>query len=402
MRRQRLALPKTQMGELFRQESASITPNAYPNELFLHYSLPAYDEFAGPITEPGRLIESNKTLLNQDVVLVSKLNPRKPRVQLVRTSGDHRQVSSTEFIALAPRDEDIHLGFFKHLLASSIVQGRLAAVATGTTNSHVRARPRDLLSQEIAVPPLYEQRRIAAILDTLDDQTSTAEKIRAKLGVALAGLTHDLLSADDVVSMRPLGELAEVASGVTLGHEPTGPGTVSRPYLRVANVQDGHLDLREIKQVRVRRAELSRFELKPGDVLMNEGGDADKLGRGAVWQGQISGCLHQNHVFRVRCDTDELIPEYLSIVSGSTIGKRYFMSASKQTTNLASINSTQIKAFPVPLRSIEGQRSIVEAVRSISARIDEEQRELAKLRLLKAGLMADLLTGRVRVRMEAA
>jgi type I restriction enzyme, S subunit len=112
--------------------------------------------------------------------------------------------------------------------------------------------------------------------------------------------------------------------------------------------------------------------------------------------------LHQNHVFRVRIITPELDADYLSIVSGSAIGKRYFMAASKQTTNLASINSTQIRAFPVPIRSTERQRTIVEAVRSIGARIEEESRALAKLRLLKAGLMADLLTGRVRVPLEAA
>jgi type I restriction enzyme S subunit len=99
---------------------------------------------------------------------------------------------------------------------------------------------------------------------------------------------------------------------------------------------------------------------------------------------------------------DQLNADYLSIISGSAIGKRYFMSASKQTTNLASINSTQIKAFPIPLRRIERQGAIVDAVRSITSTIEKEQRELEKLLLLKAGLTTDLLTGRVRVPMEAA
>jgi type I restriction enzyme S subunit len=100
--------------------------------------------------------------------------------------------------------------------------------------------------------------------------------------------------------MCRLGEVAEVASGVTLGRDLERFMTVDLPYLRVANVQDGHLDLEEIKWVRVRPTEVERFLLQPGDVLMTEGGDIDKLGRGTVWEGQIKPCLHQNHVFRVR------------------------------------------------------------------------------------------------------
>src|SRR3954463_6283550 len=93
--------------------------------------------------------------------------------------------------------------------------------------------------------------------------------------------------------VRRLDEIAEIGSGVTLGREVNGTGTVELPYLRVANVQDGHIDLSEIKTVRVFKHELPRYRLEPGDVLMTEGGDFDKLGRGAVWRAEIEPCLHQ-------------------------------------------------------------------------------------------------------------
>jgi type I restriction enzyme S subunit len=137
-------------------------------------------------------------------------------------------------------------------------------------------------------------------------------------------------------------------------------------------------------------------------VLMNEGGDADKLGRGAVWEGQIPGCLHQNHVFRVRCNPGKLSPHYLSLVTGSAVGKRYFLAASKQTTNLATINSQQIKRFPVPLRSLARQLQIVEVAAAFAAQMEAERRHLEKARLLKSGLMSHLLTGRARVSAETA
>lgn len=167
-------------------------------------------------------------------------------------------------------------------------------------------------------------------------------------------------------------------------------------------MQDGRLDLRELKFVRVRQSDLPRYSLAYGDVLMNEGGDADKLGRGTVWEDQVAGCLHQNHVFRVRVNRDALEPWYLAHVSASTYGKRYFLGASKQTTNLATINSTQIGQFPVPLVPLSEQRRIISIISSNDRLISGEQQALEKLKTLKAGLMADLLTGRVRVPMEAA
>jgi len=255
-------------------------------------------------------------------------------------------------------------------------------------------------SLPIRLPSSLEQRQIAETLDTLDDQISTLERIIRKFEQCRMGLIHDALREGDLDQVTPLGSLADVTAGVTLGSRLSGPGTVSRPYLRVANVQDGHLDLNEIKSVRVRQSDLHRFELKPGDVLMNEGGDADKLGRGAVWEGQIPGCLHQNHVFRVRCHLAKLIPQYLSLVSGSAHGKRYFLSASKQTTNLATINSRQIKQFPVPLCSLDRQLQIAETAAAITAKIETERSCLVKARLLKAGLMTDLLSGRIQVPQE--
>jgi type I restriction enzyme S subunit len=253
----------------------------------------------------------------------------------------------------------------------------------------------------LPLPPIHVQRRLVEILEDLDDQIRTTELVVNKLDSTRFGVVQELLTADDVSSVEPLGSLAEVNSGVTLGSEPGGPGTLTRPYLRVANVQDGHLDLREIKSIRVRQADLPRFELRLGDVLMNEGGDADKLGRGTVWEGQIPGCLHQNHVFRVRCTSGILDPWYLAVISGSASGKRYFLSASKQTTNLATINSRQIKAFPVPLRTPARQRQIVQTVKSLGDRLNLENQRLAKLRRIKTGLLADLLSGRVRVSGEA-
>lgn len=169
------------------------------------------------------------------------------------------------------------------------------------------------------------------------------------------------------------------------------------PYLRVANVQDGHLDLDVIKTVAVSHDDVARFSLQPGDVLFTEGGDFDKLGRGTVWRGEVPNCLHQNHVFAVRPSPAKLLPEFLAALASSAHGRRYFQLSSKQSTNLASINSTQLKEFPVPLPSLDLQRKIVEILRTW----DEALEKLTALRAAnvrrRVWLRTHLFTGKIRL-----
>jgi type I restriction enzyme S subunit len=277
----------------------------------------------------------------------------------------------------------------------------------------------------IDVPLLPEQGRIEEILSTLDEAIEQTQALIAKYQQIKAGLMHDLftrgitpdgklrrtrdeaplLYEESLVGWIPkewhlsgLGGLAEIVSGVTLGTERGGRGTLEVPYLRVANVQDGYLDLSDMKTIGVSRSELEKLQLRKGDVLMNEGGDFDKLGRGSVWNEEITPCIHQNHVFRVRPKDDTLRSRYLAFWSQSEFGKRYFVLSSKQSTNLASINSTQLHRFPVSVPHGNEQREIEARLGGIDDCLALYRAEATKLSLLKHGLMHDLLTGRVRVK----
>ena len=190
-----------------------------------------------------------------------------------------------------------------------------------------------------------------------------------------------------------LHDVGQVQTGLSKGKTPSG-AVLELPYLRVANVQDGHVDLEEMKTVAVEPEALERYRLRSGDVLFTEGGDFDKLGRGCVWRGQIDPCLHQNHVFAVRTN-EELLPDFLAAHAASRRGRAYFLDCAKRTTNLASINSTQLKALPVPIPPLDEQQSIVEAVGAVTGRIEKERAVVAERRRLKAALAAALLTGKI-------
>lgn len=168
------------------------------------------------------------------------------------------------------------------------------------------------------------------------------------------------------------------------------------PYLRVANVQDGHFVLDEIKSIDVPIEASERFLVKDGDLVLTEGGDSDKLGRGAIWQGQIKSCVHQNHLFVVRTRPEALDSRFLALLTQSTRGRAYFQSCSKQSTNLASINSSQLRQFPTALPPLPEQRKIAdilttwdEALTQLDALIEAHERR-------KTALMQQLLVGKKR------
>ncbi|WP_355505277.1 restriction endonuclease subunit S [Xanthomonas cannabis] len=178
---------------------------------------------------------------------------------------------------------------------------------------------------------------------------------------------------------RPLHEVADVRTGVAKGK--TGLiDPVELPYLRVANVQDGFIDLNEVKKITVEQHQIDRYSLQAGDILMTEGGDFDKLGRGAVWDGTLDPCLHQNHVFAVRAKRELVNPVFLSALSGSEYGRTYFLSCAKRSTNLASINSSQLKAFPVLLPPISEQHRIAHILSTWDQAIATTERLLANAR----------------------
>ena len=178
----------------------------------------------------------------------------------------------------------------------------------------------------------------------------------------------------------------------------------TRPYLRVANVQDGYLALDDIAEVEVPLREVGRFRLRMGDVLMTEGGDFDKLGRGHVWEEQVAQCLHQNHIFAVRPRPSVLTSHFLALVMSSKYGRAYFTATSRQSTNLASTNSTKLRNLPVPLPGLEDQVEIIRWANRESTRVDalviKAYEAICYFKELRAALISAAVTGKVDVRKE--
>ena len=348
--------------------------------------------------------------------LYKRLAPQKNDILLAKngTTGVAALVETNDIFdlyvtiaVLRPNIGIILPKFMYRLINSPICKNQFNSHLTGigVPNLHLR----DIKNVSIPLPPLSEQRRIVDCIESLfaklDEAKEKAQAVVDGFELRKSVILHKAFTGELTVQWRkehgvgldsweikPLMEVASLQTGLMKGKRYEGK-TVFLPYLRVANVQDGFLDLKEIKEIEVSPSSVSRYLLKRGDVLFTEGGDFDKLGRGTVWEEEIPNCLHQNHIFVVRPDESVLNPYFLSYQAGSKYGKTYFMSCSKQTTNLASINSTQLKGFPVRLPSLAEQIEIISLITNL-LNLEQQAKEAAEAVLVQIDTMKKAILAR--------
>lgn len=198
--------------------------------------------------------------------------------------------------------------------------------------------------------------------------------------------------------LESLGSLSEIQQGLSKGKKYKNTTTVFHPYLRVANVKDGYFDLSEIKEIEIPASELERYSILENDILITEGGDPDKLGRGSIWMGEVQRPVFQNHLFRIRSTKSKLEPWFLFNYLQSHKAKTYFLNSAKQTTGIASINSSQVKETPILLPPLPEQRAIAQVLGKMDEAIQTTERLIAQKELRKKWLMQHLLTGKMRLK----
>jgi len=229
-----------------------------------------------------------------------------------------------------------------------------------------------------------------------------SEGLRGRPAVRKLGRSDLWFEFPENWALSSFDELFVIVSGVTKGQKIAASQAIEAPYLRVANVQRGRLDLAVIKNIIASKADVERYLLRVGDVLMTEGGDWDKLGRAAIWRNEIPGCIHQNHIFRVRPPSCDVLPEWVVTYTNSLIGRAFFEDASKQTTNLASINMTQLRGCPIPLPPLAEQHRIVARVDALMALCDQLDSSLTTTTTTRSRLLEALLHEALGGQTEAA
>jgi type I restriction enzyme S subunit len=329
-------------------------------------------------------------------VVFSKIDVRNGAITVV-PEGMPKIGFSAEYPIYEVVDTETLLPEFVALVCrTSVFKAQVQALAVGHSGRK-RVSPEEFEELYIPVLPAADQRKIVAnhrdrLAEAREFDRSAKERVRAgidEITEALALESPDMhpikgafiapshaldqwsifagtagalgisLDLQSKFKVRHLGDPSLATIGHGIQKSPRNrPDRNSRPYLRVKNVQDGFLDLSEIKYIDVPESRLSQYQLEPGDVLLCEGNSAELVGRPAIWSGEIEGCVHQNHVMRIRCNRDELLPEYLLAFMQTRASRGHFRRRAKKTTNLATINSADVKELQVPVPPLPEQRRI--------------------------------------------
>lgn len=319
-----------------------------------------------------------------------------------------------------------NIRFFDYVFQDRVFQSGLNGLGNGILEIRMRIPMSKLKYVGVPVPHRTEQDQIVRYLDWQVSKINRLiaakrkeiallkeQKQRKITEVVVHGLKPNVPHKDTGIAwigLIPahwhcvaLKRCATVKSGITLGKQyPAGTNLVSVPYLRVANVQDGFVNIETVANLNVTPEEAAQYRLPRGCVLMTEGGDRDKLGRGCVWNGEIENCIHQNHIFAVTVNDKLLLNKWLEYVSACDIGRVYFDVTAIKTTNLACTNASKVMAFPIPLPPRDEQECIINELNRITSRFNNAREGLEKqieyLQELRIRLISDVVTGQIDVR----
>jgi len=411
----------TRLGTRFDERRTKVSDKDYaPLSVTKQGILPQLDNAAK--TNDG----DNRKLVKAGDFVINSRSDRKGSSGIALSDG------SVSLINIVMTPLNIIPTFCNYLLKSNGFIEEYYRMGHGIVADLWTTRYDEMKSILVGIPPLPEQTRIAQFLDQktalIDKAISIKEKqigllkerrqivihqavtrgvpeVRASLGVKPSLKLKD--SGVEWIGMIPehwevkrLKYFSTVQSGITLGKTYTQKNLQTYPYLRVANVQSGYFNLEEIAEIKIPQNEAKKYFVRKGDILVTEGGDLDKLGRGTMWNGEICNCLHQNHIFAIRVNEAIINSEYASVIMESDYARKYFTQTANKTTNLASTNSTKLGNFPVIIPPLKEQSLVLAYIKTVSNRIIDsislKEQEIEKLKEYKATLINSVVTGKVK------
>lgn len=362
-----------------------------------------------------------RRIVRKGCTIISSVRPNLQAVAYIDNEAKDL-VCSTGFNVVQPIEHQLNPRYTYYALISEDARQYFEAVSTGV--GYPAVGDKNFVTFELSIPDIDMQRQVVNYLDRSCCAADLAIEAKRKQIQSLVEIRKSILqrvvtrgvdqeptlvdTGNPWLEQVPRGwslvmlkRLAEIHSGLTLGKVYEDQEVLEYPYLRVANVQDGYVDLEDVSTLEVPPGFADGVMLRAGDVLMTEGGDLDKLGRGTVWEGQIEPCLHQNHVFAVRCYRHKLLPQFLAYVTAAQYGRDYFEATGKRTTNLAATNSTKVGMFYIPLPSLEEQRQLVSYLDSELGRLAAIEENIGKqietLLSYRKSLIHECVTGKRRI-----
>lgn len=367
--------PRVRLGEVLRHRKEFITIDDIET-----YRRPRVQLHAQGIVlrdeVPGSLIKTKKQqVCRSGELLVAEIDAKVGGFGIVPEALDGAVVSSHYFLFELDATK-LGLSFLDYFIHTHAFRDQVEA--QGSTN-YAAIRPAHVLGYEIPLPPLAEQRRIVVRIEELAAKIHEARALRQRSFAEAEALTGSAANQffSKIGDHRAIETVADVRGGIQKGPH-RAPGANPVRYLTVAHVQRNSIATDDPRFFEVTAAELERWRLVNGDVLIIEGnGSAEQIGRTALFRGEIEDCVHQNHVIRMRPDRTCLLPEFLNSFLNSPTGQGAVQAQSRSTSGLRTLSVGRIKQIMVPVPSIAEQRRIVAELNALQAEVDTLKRHQA-------------------------
>jgi len=298
-------------------------------------------------------------------------------------------LATGEWLVVRPNPEVVLPAFVNFWLRCPIAKDAIRFLVKG-----IHLYPKDVAELELELPGMEHQRRIVELLSRANSIVHLRREARQKAAELTPAIFVEMFGdpATNPLNwpMVSLGEVAEVQGGLQVSRARDNL-PIERPYLRVANVHRGRLDLEEVKTIRLTEAEFSRTRLARGDLLFVEGhGNPLEVGRVAIWGNEIANCTHQNHLIRARVDASRLRPAFACSYLNSAGGRQALLRSGKTTSGLSTISTSNVKSAPIALPPLQLQLAFERHVAAIEGIVAQQQGATERAAAAFAALLGSL------------
>lgn len=337
---------------------------------------------------------SAKCVFDERHVLYSKLRPYLNKVVVPDSAG----VGTSELIPLYP-DERLDREFLAFYLRSSEFLDFASANTRGANLPRIAMA--ELWAHHVPVPlKLAEQQRIVVRIKECMERVEEIERLRSQATQEAANIElacfHDVLIEGVQQEGWPVLTLGDVAKSFRYGTSTKAhTQAVGLPVLRMGNLQGGYLDLSDLKYIDLPNAEANRYKLNVGDVLINRTNSLELVGKAAVFNVEEGDWVYASYLVRVAVDSERALPEFVTAVINSRIGRDYVLRTARRAIGMVNLNAKEMAKFPMPLPSIDEQEKVVaqlKAARPLAEKLRASMSE-PEISFLRQSILYKAFTG---------
>lgn len=402
------------------EKTVHLNPSNFPDEIFEYYSIPSYQDTKKPALQKGSSIRSQKIIIDNGTVLFGKLNPRVEKVWKVQSETNFRKIGSTEWLPIFPDNNKVDSDYLYYAEWSKYVMPVAKTLVTGSTPSRQRVDSNSFYEIKIPLPPLSEQKKIAAVLSAVQEaKEKTEEVIKAAKELKKSLMKHlftygpvPVEEAENVVlketEIGPLPEEWEAVRFGDLVHSKEGikrgpwGGSIKKeifvPYgfkiYEQKNVIANDFSIGRYFIDEKKFRELIDFEIQYGDILITAAGTIGKLA--IVPENAHKGIINQA-LIRIRLNEDIISKYYFRYIFNFLVDNKILEGISHGATlkNLSSVKV--LKNLPIPLPPLSEQKKIADKLSTMDRKIEVEENKKIALEELFKTLLNNIMTTKLRV-----